>query len=187
MLRILGLDDCDRDARSIHQKVVSLLLVFTGDHASAHNDLATGKEILSEDLGITIPRLHNRRINEFKPCVRLVHTSRNSSLRKTATVGVELINFIITMQSSSRFIRNEAKQSQRRKKAPKKTKEPRRIESEVIPGAPPTFPPLSTSAADRSARGTCWKGASELARPSPIVGVSPGRAGSRGSSRPSSA
>lgn len=51
----------------------------------------------------------------------------------------------------------------------------------------PTSPPPSASAADRSAWSTCWRGASGLARPSPTAGGSPGRVGSRGSSRPSPA
>ena len=45
----------------------------------------------------------------------------------------------------------------------------------------PTSPPPSASAAGRPARGTSWKGASGVARPSLNVGGSPGRAGSRGS------
>ena len=48
-------------------------------------------------------------------------------------------------------------------------------------------PPPSALTAGRPARGACWKGAPELARPSPTVGGLPGRADSHGSPRPSSA
>jgi len=50
---------------------------------------------------------------------------------------------------------------------------------------PPTSPPPSVSAAGRLARGTSWKGVSKLAHLSPTAGGLPGRAGSRGSPRPS--
>lgn len=63
VIGIFGLDDSDRDVRGVHEKVVGLLLVLTGNHIPAYNDLAIGKVVLGKDLGVTIPRLHNRGID----------------------------------------------------------------------------------------------------------------------------
>ena len=63
VISVFGLDDSDRDVWGVHEKIVGLLLVLTGNHIPAYNDLAIGKVVLGKDLRVTVPRLHNRRVD----------------------------------------------------------------------------------------------------------------------------
>ena len=82
VISVFRLNDGNRDVRSKHEKVVGLLLVLTSNHIPAHHYLAVRKVVLSKDLCVTVPQLHNRWINQLQTCIRLIHTPRNLSLQQ---------------------------------------------------------------------------------------------------------